>query len=236
MSDQVPLRVDTGAPDHGRMRDFEADFTPSEISIQGLGSFNLARPPRRILEPCAGSGSIARAARLQWPGSVIHAVEPREEEAANLGRWAQEVLSDTAQEFARLHGNERYDLIVTNPPFSLFCELVELLLSLLEPEGLLVFLGLSAVMQRGKDKVEFIQRFEPVHEYRIAGAIKFRNGINPKTGRAYAADMRSYSWWGFDNFSDWNGKERPSWPCTQLPMLPSADRRWTVRPGYEEAA
>jgi len=82
----------------------------------------LSRPPRRILDLCTGSGCLAVLAALAFPRAQVVAadvspaalaVAARNVRRYRLGKRIKLVRSDV---FAALAG-ERYDLIVTNPPY-----------------------------------------------------------------------------------------------------------------------
>ena len=82
----------------------------------------LSRPPRRILDLCAGSGCLAILAALAFPRAQVVAADLSSAALAvaainvrryRLQRRVAVVRSDL---FGALAG-ERYDLIVTNPPY-----------------------------------------------------------------------------------------------------------------------
>jgi methylase of polypeptide subunit release factors len=66
--------------------------------------------PRRILEPAVGNGAIARILKREFPAAEI-------------------VTGDiaTGQDFLLLHdyGGRLFDLIITNPPYSLALEFIQ---------------------------------------------------------------------------------------------------------------
>lgn len=73
--------------------------------------------PRRVLDLCTGSGCLAALAARAFPGAEVVASDLSREALAvakkNAGRGIRLVRSDL---FEALHG-ERFDLIVTNPPY-----------------------------------------------------------------------------------------------------------------------
>jgi len=82
----------------------------------------LARPPRRILDLCTGSGCLAILAALAFPRAAVVAsdvspgalaVAARNVQRYRLRKHIRLVRSDL---FASLAG-ERFDLIVSNPPY-----------------------------------------------------------------------------------------------------------------------
>ena len=91
----------------------------------------LSRPPRRILDLCAGSGCLAILAALAFPRAQVVAsdvsagalaVAARNVQRYRLRKRIRLVRSDL---FVGLAG-ERYDLIVTNPPYVPEAEMREL--------------------------------------------------------------------------------------------------------------
>jgi len=107
---------------------FEPVAKPSDIyytprkTVEAL--FDDSPPPRsaRVLDPCAGNGAILEVARER--GYHTEAVELRAVEEAVLQRRADRV---TIGDWIKLAWSyrPRPDAIVTNPPFSIAREIVE---------------------------------------------------------------------------------------------------------------
>jgi ribosomal protein L3 glutamine methyltransferase len=82
----------------------------------------LATPPRRILDLCSGSGCIGIACALVFPEAQIDLAEIDQRALAVIERnvrrhgVADRVSVAAGDLFAPLHG-QRYDLIVSNPPY-----------------------------------------------------------------------------------------------------------------------
>jgi ribosomal protein L3 glutamine methyltransferase len=82
----------------------------------------LSRPPRRILDLCTGSGCLAILAALAFPRAEVHAADLSVDALAvakiNVDRYRlkQRVRLVRSDLFDALEG-ERYDAIVTNPPY-----------------------------------------------------------------------------------------------------------------------
>jgi len=94
----------------------------AELLPAGLAPWLGARPPRRILDLCTGSGCLAILAALAFPRARVDAsdvsaaalaVARRNVASYRLGRRVRLVQSDL---FAAL-GRARYDLILCNPPY-----------------------------------------------------------------------------------------------------------------------
>ncbi len=89
----------------------------------------------RILEPCAGKGAIADVLRKWYPLAEIHAVE--------LDRKRFELLESAGScdrvwcgDFAEWLGDgQPYDLILSNPPFTIAMSIIERTLPLIHPNG-----------------------------------------------------------------------------------------------------
>lgn len=113
--------------------------TPPELAddlvyrtlIPGFGSGEAAGgcPQVRVLEPSAGDGHLARAARRHLPYAHITCVEPSATRAATLRDQkglADEVVASTLEEYlttvafsAKAGTFQPFDVVVMNPPFTL---------------------------------------------------------------------------------------------------------------------
>ena len=248
MTDPTPansaFNFDDGAPNTERLREHSADFTPRGVVdqfvssyfdlVQGVEGDEWARKePHRVLDPAAGGGVFGQAIRAEAEkrGLLMHitAVELRGEEASNLGRHYDEVVTGDALEYAK---NRRpFDWIVTNPPFPRWREYVRAFQPLLRRTAAMSFLGLVTWGQRSKAGVDLFLdfRYRPVALQRSTGTLGFRGpGTNPETGKRHGTDTRSYGWWMWGL-----GYEAAGWVTSNLPLLDAAGRRWKVKPGYE---
>ena len=129
--------------------------------------------------------------------------------------------------------------MVTNPAFSLTLKLLPKLLAKVRAGGFIVLLGLNELGSRGGASRDLWDLYPPFEQWRIFGTLRFRNGINPDTGRPWGTDMRSYSWWVWR--ADGRGGALPldihdptARRTVELPKLPAPLRRWTVIPGRED--
>ena len=91
-----------------------------------------------VLEPAAGTGQIVRF--IPWRMRRIPVAVELKPSRTNVGRerchWAAWIQSD----FFQWRSNTEFDLIITNPPFSLRMEFIAHSLSMLKPDGRLLFL------------------------------------------------------------------------------------------------
>lgn len=231
MTDQQTFGLDDGAPDHERLREHSADFTPSALVRQMFEQFKLryrSPDPISMVDAGAGAGVFGQQAKLVL-GEDLRAsvgVEIRDEE-----QFTRHYTLGVHANFLELEARRfpSANLVVGNVPFHLWREFVVHARGIVGPRGWVIFLGLSSWGQRARDGIELFSEVPPFAQWRIAGPIGFRGpGRNPETGKRWGTDTRCYSWWV------WRGAsmgEIPSWATTNLPLLPSIERRWTTRPG-----
>lgn len=216
---------------HDRLREYEADFTPIGTVRQGLKwllSLDLAIPDApRVLDPSAGQGVFAKVIRELFPNAHITSIEPRVEERHRLLACSDAVHSMKLEEWLCKGYGEResFDLVCTNPPFTHLHRFARTF----APGGgvstrISMLLARGSAFQRGLAGSELIRELPPSHEGAISGSVKFRDGINPSTGRPYTSDTACYSWWV------WSGSTSPSWQTYPLPMLSSSDRIYKGTP------
>jgi hypothetical protein len=164
----------------------EHDFyqTP-EWAIEALLR-RLARfmTPRSILEPAAGNGALLGPLRRTWPDATVDAfdIAPQHEAVIKRAFW----FDDTPQ---------RYDLVITNPPFSHAMEFVQYGLSRLAPGGYNVDLLRLAFLE-SEERSPFFRRNEP-DVFVLSARPSFRNGqTDPKTAYAWFVwrEGRRRSW------------------------------------------
>jgi hypothetical protein len=117
------------------------DVYETDRRSAALGIDLLTGRPERALDPSSGSGIYGELMRNLFPGMLIDGVELRDlPRPAAYDGWAGRT---SFQEFATEYGaagGPLYDAIVTNPPFALLDQFVELAWPLLAPGGELVFL------------------------------------------------------------------------------------------------
>lgn len=256
---QTALDIDAGnmaARVEKRLRLHSADFTPRAVAAQALHRLlATSRPPRRILDVCAGAGVYASEARriAHELGISVHvtAIELREEERRYLEHNADLALIG---DWSLALDLEPFDLIVGNPAFPIWPLALPGLLRCLTPGGLICALfhnglGQRALVSPDEDEGQDFEPFElldehpPIAQWRIRGPIRFRSKdqINPKTNKPYGVDIRDYSHWlwagyplqGMRHDMRMTSASGLGWFTCDLPRLPSESLRWTVRPGTE---
>lgn len=223
---------------HDRMRIHEADLTPPDMAAQAC--FELARlsiAPKRILDPTAGAAVFPMAARGQWPGVHITGCEAREEEEPHLEAWCD--VHHMGDFFHFAEDDKGFDLVLTNPPFTLIPDLLRACLGLVRPGGLVAFLCRMTFGDSEEADPLFRPPFDLTNALEFAGRWRFRVGKNPKNGKPYGVDSVGY------RLLVWRrqiGVERAFGTILmrKLDPLPLASRRWRktasglwVKPGTE---
>lgn len=236
MIDQSDFGFDDGGPDHERLRAHGADFTPEPVVEQGIRwvKENLG-PPRSLemFDPCAGAGVFGKVMKRVFPDARTFGCEIREEEERYVQHWYDDSMMGSFKEFVAGDG-ALFDLVVTNPDFSLFVDALETGMRVVRPGGWVMLLGLNELGTRGEKSREAWDKWMPNMQLRIAGTIGFRGpGLNPETGKRWGTDQRSYSWWLWRRRRSSAFKRMPFWRTCDLPLLEAHERTWRVRPGTE---
>lgn len=248
MNEQQLQLVGDG-PDRVRWSEFDADFRPRAVVRQGLGALRLfdsrgrlldapTADPSSIWDPCAGAGVFGSVARELFPDTLLVGSDARREELPHLEHnYHHAAIAEFAAGY--LLAPQRPAWIVTNPPWSLWPELVESVWPMVELGTTLALLGpigWGASFEHAEGLETMLKR-RPVAELRIPERIRFRRGINPKNGKPYGSDHRKCAWWVFKR------QARPKksamllqWTTYVLPKMRDADYEWTVRPGTEYLA
>lgn len=196
----------------------EAYFTPLPVVLQGLRSIAtlFARPPRDVLDLCAGAGAFGQAVGSLYPDAHLVAVECRESEVVHLHRHYDQVIVGDAT---------TVDLppaafVTGNTAFSLTCPLVVRALDTVRAGGLVAFLT-RQTLGDAEAAEELLRRHPPLLELTISGRISMGAAAEE------SADQFGYQW------LVWSGA-RPMgspWVRRMLPRLDGASMSWTARPG-----
>lgn len=233
---QLPLATPSPTDGMSQRVEREVGLTPTPVVRQGLRwaqrmMWKIRGQSIRILDPSAGTGVFGKVWRELWPDAYIVGIEPRND-AADVARRHYDKMIVADLEAVDLQELGHFHLCSTNPPFSLA---YGWLANLLRHCDLVVYLHKSA-WPTDSDKVDpWARRFPPVREARVSGRINFFGpGINPKNGKKWGTDSSVYSWWAMRQDCGEFDRAEIEWPCTRLPLLPAADRRWTVPPGTED--
>ena len=235
---------------HDRMRVHEADLSPPDMA--GQACWALARylpcpPPRRILDPTAGAGCFPMAASAQWPDAHITGCEARFEEEKHLEAWCDVHHMGDFFSFAEDGEDDKgFDLVITNPPFSLTPQLLVACLGLVKPGGHVAFVCRLTYGDNPESDATWRRPFLLTHAFEFAGRWRFRVGNNPNKrtpkhpeGKPYGVDSVGY------RLLVWrrppaHGTYRDDIQYRRLDPLPAACRRWRktrgglwVKPGTE---
>lgn len=149
----------------------------------------------KILDPCAGSGHVIQAIREgtlieNYDNVHIDAIEIRPEEENILKPLVDSVkIADFLDE--DIHGE--YDLVISNPPYSLAQEFIDKGLECLNENGKLVYL-LRTNFLESKKRFQWWQDKLPSGIYVLHARPSF-------TGSG-KTDATSYAWFVWDKSSD----------------------------------
>jgi hypothetical protein len=220
-------------PNETAINEKSVRYTPRPIVEQVVDWMSEAifsiSPPKRILDPCAGRGVWAAAAKEVWPDAHVTAIEPRKEEEKALSQVADRVIVDLFRP-EQLAREEKFDLILSNPPFELAQRFVELIYRfglLRAPQvdanrpdngGALCLLLPNDYGQRAVKTNAHIHVFPPAFQLRVPGPISFDDSGN--------AGPQSYS-----HFLWTAGHQFDHRICLDLPLLAPEFRRHPKKKG-----
>ena len=227
------LLIDGIEDDRARWAEHEACFLPLPVALQGVEAIREhlhVLDDAHILDLGAGAGSIGVALRQVFPAATIVACEPRDEEVSHLLPKYDEVIVGTARQLAALRAGRSarhdFDLVVSNPPWSIWGEVWECAWSMVRPGGYVVMHGPST-WGHSDESSEYIDVFDdcpPLQQWRVRGRVAYNGGA--------ATDNRKVSWWVWRMGAP---KGVRGWWSINLPALEAEQRRWRVRPGTEQA-
>ena len=139
-----------------------------------------------ILEPCVGQGHIAEA---------IKDVLENDVDITCLDIVDRGYDNTIVGDFLSLNTEQRFDAIITNPPYSLAKEFAEKGLSLLKKGGkMALFLKLQFL--EGSKRKEFFEKYPPKYIYVFRNRMatwKLGSPINPDTGKKWAETI-CFAW------------------------------------------
>jgi hypothetical protein len=228
---------------HDRMRIHEADLTPPDMAGQACWALAryLSLRPARILDPTAGAAIFPACAREQWPGAELVGCEARIEEEPHLAHNCDRYyIGNFFHIFEDPSGDGLFDLVLTNPPFTLIPDLLRACLGLVRPGGLVAFLCRMTFGDSEEADPLFRPPFDLTHALEFAGRWRFRVGKNPKTGKPYGVDSVGYRLLVWRRPISTTEHVLGAIHMRKLDPLPLASRRWRktasglwVKPGTE---
>lgn len=150
---------------------------------------------RTILDPGAGTGVWGAAAKGRHPAAYLTGIELREVDVPDVfDEWRND-------DFLRFQTDERYDLIVCNPPFRHAETFVRKALSLLDVDGIAMFL-LRLNFLEGQARGEGLHREFPPYRVVVSSRRLSFTGDGATNATAYAL----FIW-----LRDWRGDTRLGW-------------------------
>lgn len=161
--------------------------TPIDVVENFLKGYEL--PKGSLLEPSAGNGNILQAIHNKLgENNDITALEIREEESNNLSKLANSVI--VGQDFLEYDfKNQKFDVIIGNPPYSKAKEFIEKCFELQSDNGVVIMLLRTAFLE-SKSRFKFWQQ-HPLSELHV---LSKRPSFTGK-----GTDATSYSWFVWDN-------------------------------------
>jgi hypothetical protein len=166
------------------------------------------------MEPAVGDGAIVNIVRQYYPDVMWHTNDVRPESLmhASINHTATHYTGD----FLKLAPciTEKYDCIITNPPFSLALEFVQASLPIAHSVVMLLRLGFL----ESRDRNAWIRQNMPRYVY----VLPDRQG-GTSDGHT---DVFTYAW--FHWMPEWNGgfiKPTTSSTMTVLPHTPTEERK-----------
>lgn len=169
-----------GNPEHGRVdNDYYATDPKAVEMLLRQYEFN----GNKMLEPCVGGGHIANAVKsfIGYEDVEITGVD-----LVDRG-YPDTITTD----FLTWNNGEKYDFIISNPPYSMAQEFIEHGLELLVPNGqMAMFLKIQFL--EGQKRKFFFEDNPPKYIYVFRNRMAtWNNGqsVDPNTGKKWATTM-----------------------------------------------
>lgn len=136
-----------------------------------------------FLEPCVGEGHIA--------DTVNELIGHQLKGATYIDIVDRGYPNTIVEDFLQYSGDKHYDIIISNPPYSLAQEFIEKSLSLLSPTGqCIMFLKIQFL--EGAKRKSFFNKYPPKYIYVFRNRMAtWNNGneVNPLTGKKWCTTM-----------------------------------------------
>ena len=187
-----------GNSSYGRVDyDFYATDPKDTINfLKTLRRDGVTFPGNKFLEPAAGAGHIVEASKAVLPNAEWVTCD-----------IVERGFPLTYKDDYIAHGfSERFDGIITNPPFALACEYIEKSLSILNDKGILA-LFLKIQFLECENRKNLFDMFPPKYVYVLRYRAKlWANGLsfNPTTGKPWANTI-AFAWYVWEK----NNKSEP---------------------------
>lgn len=135
-----------------------------------------------FLEPCAGEGHILNVIKEFYPNNKILASDL-------IDRGNSDIVPNI--DFLTSDCDFKFDVIITNPPYSLGKEFVEKSMELLEDYGYCIMF-LKIQFLEGEKRREFFKKYPPKYIYVYTSRMAtWNSGLekDPSTGKKWATTM-----------------------------------------------
>lgn len=145
------------------------DFQTPISTVEAILDRGVLDQATSVLEPCAGRGNVIRAIRETGYDHHITAIEINDRYQPNADRI---IMEDFLHEDINSEFIGKFDLIITNPPFSKVEEFISKSHSLLNNQGKLVMLLRMSILG-GIKRARFFDRYHPSKVYILGQRPKF---------------------------------------------------------------
>lgn len=188
-----------GNPEHGRVdNDYYATDPKAVEMLLRQYEFN----GNKMLEPCVGGGHIANAVKTF--------VGYEDVEVTGIDLIDRGHPNTIVADFLEWSNGEKYDFIISNPPYSLAQEFIEHGLELLVPNGqMAMFLKIQFL--EGQKRKFFFEDNPPRYIYVFRNRMAtWNNGqsVDPNTGKKWATTM-CHAWFIWEK--GFNGEPIVRW-------------------------
>jgi len=139
----------------------------------------------KILDPTAGDGAIPKAIREFGYDNPITTVEIREEEEKKLHVFGDVHIGD----FLNWQPDQKYDTIITNPPFIVAKEIIMKCFEICSEKGQIIMLLKTAHLECG-DRYNFWQNYPVSYLYALSQRPHFEDDNE--------TDQAAYAWFVWD--------------------------------------
>lgn len=145
-----------------------------------------------FLEPCVGNGNISSVIRDKFPNSKIVGIDIVDRGYPNL------IVND----FITYETNQKFDNIITNPPYSLAKEFVEKGMELLNDNGKMAMF-LKIQFFEGEKRREMFEKHPPKYVYVFTKRMPTWNNGQPtdENGKRWATTM-CHAWFVWEKGSN----------------------------------
>ena len=179
-----------GNPKNGRI---ENDYYATDPKAVTMLLDQYSMDADTFLEPCVGNGNIANSIKKYYKNRCyITAIDIVDRGYPNT----------IVQDYLNWDTDQRFESIITNPPFALAQQFVEKSMQLLADNGKMAFF-LKIQFLEGLKRKEFYEKYPPKYIYVFRSRIAtWNNGseVDPNTGKRWASTM-CYAWYVWEKGS-----------------------------------